>query len=340
MDALTRHWPEGRIRWPGSQAHLGLSLTAECQRLNPVGERPLGAVLSKRIPTGMGFEIEVPSSYQRLMEEAGAHIDASLRGRPKARKMWDLLRADPEVNACWDMADYITTAKLGYNDHGEVHAKVVAANALRMLDLLLDAGVLPDVMADGGGDEDDAHLIVLAGGLLHDIGNQVHRREHNVAGVYLAISILNRLLPEVYGRTEFAYEVRARILHCIYAHEFEVEDLTLEAGLVGVADGTDMTKGRGRLAFDSGNVNIHTVSALSVDRVEIERGDQRPVRITVQMSNSAGIFQVQETVGEKISHSPLRNHVELVAVSRPPGGDKDDRILQRLILTDGKWVAV
>ncbi|HDI86525.1 MAG TPA: HD domain-containing protein [Candidatus Korarchaeota archaeon] len=288
----------------------------------------------------MGFEIEVPSSYQRLTEEAEAHIDASLEGRPKARKMWDLLRADPEVNACWDMADYITTANLRYNDHGEVHAKVVAANALRMLDLLLDAGVLPDVMADGGGDEDDAHLIVLAGGLLHDIGNQVHRREHNVAGVYLAIPILSRLLPEVYGRTEFAYEVRARILHCIYAHEFEVEDLTLESGLVGVADGTDMTKGRGRLAYDSGNVNIHTVSALSIDRVEIGRGKQRPVRITVQMSNSAGIFQVQETVGEKIAHSPLRDHVELVAVSRPLGGDKDDRILQRLILTDRKWVAV
>lgn len=123
----------------------------------------------------------MPSSYQRLMEEAEARIDASLEGHPKARKMWDLLRADPEVNACWDMADYITTAKLRYNDHGEVHAKVVAANALRMLDLLLDAGVLPDVVADGGGDEDDAHLIVLAGGLLHDIGNQVHRREHNVA---------------------------------------------------------------------------------------------------------------------------------------------------------------
>ncbi len=144
-----------------------------------------------------------------------------------------------------------------------------------------------------------------------------------MAGVYLAISILSRLLPEVYGRTEF-----------------EVEDLTLEAGLVGVADGTDMTKGRGKLAYDSGNVNIHTVSALSIDRVEIGRGKQRPVRITVHMSNSAGIFQVQETVGEKISHSPLRDHMEFVAVSRPLGGDKDDRILQRLILTDGKWVAV
>jgi len=72
---------------------------------------------------------------------------------------------------------------------------------------------------------------------------------------------------------------RARhILHCIYAHEFEVKDLTEEAALVGIADGTDMTKGRGRLAFDKGNINIHTVTALIIERVEVTKGKERPVR--------------------------------------------------------------
>lgn len=31
-------------------------------------------------------------------------------------------------------------------------------------------------------------------------------------------------------------------------------------------------RGEGRLAFEEGNVNIHTVSALSIERVTVERG--------------------------------------------------------------------
>ena len=282
----------------------------------------------------MGFEIEIPSSYLKLKEEAEKTISEAVRGYPKAEKMWDIMKVDPEVNACWDMADYITTKKLHYNDHGEVHAKVVASNALKMLKLLLEDGILPDIIQERAGDEDDAHLIVLTGALLHDIGNQVHRELHNISGVYLAIPLLNRLLPSIYPRPEIMYEIRGHILHTIYSHEFEVDDLTIEASLVGIADGTDMTKGRGRLAFETGNINIHTVSALSIERVEIERGERAPIRVKIWMDNSAGIFQIQETLGRKISHSRLRDKVEIYAISHPEGASTDNRIIQRLVFTE------
>jgi len=293
----------------------------------------------RKIAVGSGFELEIPSTYLKLKNDAEQTISSILAKYPKAMKMWELLRYDPEVNADWDMANYIAVAKLKYNDHGEVHAKVVAANALKMLQILLKYGILPDIMKEYAGDEDDAHLVVLTGALLHDIGNQVHRKDHNVSGVYLAIPLLNRLLPKVYEDSELMYEVRGHILHCIYAHEADVRDLTVEAALVGIADGTDMTKGRGRLAFSEGNVNIHTVSALSIENVEIVEGDSRPIKIVIEMSNSAGIFQVQETLAKKILNSPIKDYIEIEAYTLPPGATSDNRIVHRLVIKEGKFVA-
>lgn len=293
-----------------------------------------------RISTGKGFELEIPTAYLEMVEEAERTIVQLTEGKPKARKIWELIKDDPEVNADWDMANYIAVSKLKYNDHGEVHAKIVAANALKMLRLLLENGVLTSVMKERAGEEDDAYLIVLTAALLHDIGNQVHRENHHVAGVYLAIPLLNRLLPEIYENKEVMYEIRAHILNCIYSHEFDVKDLTEEASIIGIADGTDMTKGRGRIAFDKGNVNIHTVSALSIEKVEIKQGKDVPIQILIHMNNSAGIFQIQETLGKKIIDSPLEGYVEVIAATKPDEPMADQRIIHQLIIKAKRFQAL
>jgi len=293
-----------------------------------------------KVATGKGFELELPESYLVLEEDAEKTIMKLVADKPKARKMWELLRSDPEANADWDMANYIAVTKLGYNDHGDVHVKIVAANALKMLKILFKHGVATSVIKERAGDEDDVYLIVLAGALLHDIGNQVHRENHNVASVYLAIPLLDRLLPKIYEDKELMYEIRGHILHCIYAHEFEVKDLTEEAALVGIADGTDMTKGRGRLSFDKGNVNIHTVSALSIEKVEVIEGKEKPVRISIDMSNSAGVFQIQETLGKKISGGPLEDYFEVVAVAKPDKPPTDQRIVHQIVISGKKLQAL
>lgn len=290
-----------------------------------------------KIATGMGFELELPSSYLTLQKEAEKNISKLIADKPKAKKMWLLLKDDPELNADWDMANYIAVSKLKYNDHGEVHAKIVAANALKMLKLLLENGVVTSVIKEKAGDEDDTYLIVLSAALMHDIGNQVHREDHHVAGVYLAISLLNRLLPKVYKDEEVMYEIRGHILNGVYSHEAEVKDLTEEATLIGIADGTDMTKGRGRLAFDKGNINIHTVSALSIEKVEITQGEDTPVRIMVHMNNSAGVFQVQETLGKKIISGPLEDYVEVIAVAKPDKPTTDQRIIHQVVIKGRKF---
>jgi len=294
--------------------------------------------LSKKVSLGKGFELDLPSTYDELKKNAEEIILKSVEKYSKALKFWNIVKEDPEVNACWDIADFIAVAKLKYNDHGEIHAKIVAANALKMLDLLLESGVMPDVMKEHGGDEDDEHLIVLAGGLLHDIGNQVHRELHPLHSTYLAIPILNRILSSIYDDKEIMYEIRGHILHTIYSHGADVKDLTIEAALIGIADGTDMTKGRGRLAFDSGNINIHTVSALSIEDVEIAKGIEKPIEIRIYMNNSAGIFQVQETLGRKIYGSPLENYIDVIAVATPEEENRDERIVRRITIRGKKFI--
>jgi len=293
-----------------------------------------------KVATGKGYELELPTVYITMKNEAEKAIADITANKPKARKMWNLLKTDSEVKADWDMANYIAVSKLSYNDHGEVHAKIVAANALKMLKLLLNNSTPTSTLKEKAGDEDDVHLIVLTAALLHDIGNQVHRENHNVSSVYLAIPLLNRLLLKIYKDEEVMYEIRGHILHCIYSHEFETQDLTEESALVGIADGTDMTKGRGRLAFDKGNVNIHTVSALSIEKVEIKQGKDVPIRILIHLNNSAGVFQIQETLGKKIIGGPLENHCEVIAIAKPDKPVSDQRIVHRIVIKGNKMQAI
>ena len=45
--------------------------------------------------------------------------------------------------------------------------------------------------------------------------------------------------------------------------------LTLEAGIVRVADALDMAKGRSRIPFERGRVSIHSLSAAAIESVPL-----------------------------------------------------------------------
>lgn len=285
----------------------------------------------------VGIEVEIPESYDFLETESLKAIEESISSYPKSKKMFEMLVNDPELRADWDLANFIAVKKLKYNDHGEVHAKIVCASALKMLDLLIERGIMPDFVKEGG-DLDDDHLIVLSAALLHDIGNQIYRKGHPLHSTYLAIPILDRLLPEIYNDLENRTEVRGFILNAIYAHDADVPDYTIEAAVVGIGDATDMTKGRGRMAFDLGSLSIHTVSALSIERVLILRGKDKPIEIVVEMTNSSGIFQVEEILGEKIIGGPLEELISLQANLVPGEVNYDKRIVRAITLKGSRFV--
>ncbi|MDD1703358.1 MAG: HD domain-containing protein [Methanoregula sp.] len=267
-------------------------------------------------------------------------IKRHLARTTRAKKMWNLITSDPGIQASWRMANYVASTKLGMNDHGGIHAKVATASALTMLGLLDDSPVRPDIIAGGFGTRDDAALVVLTAMLCHDLGNMVHREDHATLGVTLAIPVLDRLLPEIYDDTEQRTAIRSFILSAIYTHHGVPKPLSIEAALVCIADSTDMTKGRGRVAFESGSITIHSVSALAIEQVEIRKGTEKPIELLIHMSNSAGIFQVQEILAPKVRAGPLAGFVEVVAVTASGPGKTEKTIVDGIRMEGSRFVPV
>jgi metal-dependent HD superfamily phosphatase/phosphodiesterase len=279
-----------------------------------------------------------------LTSNAEQNIERIIARHPKTQRMWDALKDDPYVNGLWEMSDYIVKYKMHFNDHGDTHAKVVASNALKILDILVKKGISIDTVHDGIGDLDDAYLIIMTAGLLHDIGNQVKRGQHYVISVILSIPILDHLLSEIYGDPMKRAMVRGSILHCIGTHMEDVKSYTLEASIIKIADGTDITKGRSRLDFDPESINIHTVSASSIGEVIIAEGRERPVVIRVRMINSAGVFQVQEILCKKLQMGVVSPYIEIEAITMPPMVTselkRDERIVHRLLVLGDKFMHI
>jgi len=290
---------------------------------------------------GLLYGLRMPSSYRTLEEQSIKTINEELMNYPNALKMFQLLQNDPETNNYLTLANYIAVQKLGYNDHGPIHARITTANAMKLLRIILDSRELAlDSITGLGMTEDDAHLIVMAGSFLHDIGNAVHREEHEALSLVLGKGILERLLPSIYPEVNKRTAVLGQILHILYSHDEAENALTMESAIVVIADGCDITKGRGRLSYDLGKHDIHSISALSIESVEIRKGQTKLIEIYVEMSNSAGIYQVQETLGNKVAKSLLRDDIEIVTELIPQKTVPDARVRDRIIFSDGKFKSI
>ena len=290
------------------------------------------------LENGLLYGLKMPSSYTALEEQSVKTIVDGLRDYPNALKMFHILEKDEETNTLLNLANYIAVRKMGYNDHGPIHARIVTANGVRLIKIILDSKDLQLDSINGlGMTEDDAHLIVVAGCFLHDIGNAIHREEHETFSVILAKGLLERILPDLYPEISKRTAVTEQILHALYAHDVGENALTIESAIVVIADGCDITKGRGRLSFDMGKHDIHSISALSIESVDIHKGKTKLIEIHVNMSNSAGIYQVQETLGNKVAKCPLRDYVEIVADLTPSKAPPELRILDRIVFSDGKY---
>lgn len=231
----------------------------------------------------------------------------------KLRRAYRILKEDVEIQTLLKMSNIMAVTRLKYNDHGPIHSKITAGAALEILEIISGRRT-PSAIIDHGFTYEDSKIITLMGAYLHDIGNAVHRADHHIHGCILMNGKLDEILNEIYGEEEKRIRVKCEILHCIYSHDENVQCLSLEAGIVKVADGTDMAEGRARIPYDLGKRDIHSISALAIRRVEIERGLIKPIRIIVTMENPAGIFQVQNVLQKKIATSGLEDEIEIVTM--------------------------
>lgn len=255
---------------------------------------------------------------------AEARVKVPTRGNRKLEKLLDAVNADDGVKALWYVSSVNATDRLGMSDHSWVHIQIVTNIALRIARLLFRRGVVPNVVADHGMTKRDAEVVIAAGALFHCVGMAVHRSDHETFSLFLTADRLPKLLEGIYEEPERTIVV-AEALHAIISHRRRGEPFTVEAGVVQVADALDMARGRSRIPFETRRPNIHSLSAYAIEDVRIEPGEDKPVRVEIVMSNSAGIFQVDELLATKLRGSGLEEHVEVVARIE---GEHEERLIE------------
>ena len=60
-------------------------------------------------------------------------------------------------------------------------------------------------------------------------------------------------------------------------------------------------------------MNIPSVSAAAIEKVEINPGEERAIRVRILMNNSAGIFLVDGLMKDKLNGSGLEPYIEVEA---------------------------
>jgi len=253
------------------------------------------------------------SSLELTMErELASLLDG--KALEVARFIWD----DEEINAWQEYANTVSIRRLGFNDHGPVHMRKVAVNAMKMFNILTGQCIVPNIVKEGSATLEDSRIAVLLASFLHDIGMSVGRHNHETSSYMMAIPIIDRVIQAVFpDELMRRVVIKAVALEGILGHMTQHPITTLEAGIVLIADGCDMEKGRSRIPLLMNQVSrvgdIHKYSSSAIESVSIEKGEEKPLKITVKMTASVGFFQVEEILMRKIMASTVKPYIELYA---------------------------
>ena len=274
--------------------------------------------MSSEPESGEPLELPTPAEAERetrLTPEqavAGMRIRVPVRANRKLGELIERVNADDELKAWWHVANVNAVLRLRINDHSWVHIQIVTNIALKLLRQLTKHGVEPAMVTDYAMTRNDAEIVVVLSALLHDVGMSVHRDNHEDFSLFLAEGKLGDLLDGIYSKTETAV-ISSEVLQSIISHRADGKPLTLEAGILRVADALDMAKGRSRIPFERGSVSIHSLSAAAIEDVLIKDGAERPIMIEVVMNNSSGLYQVDGLLKAKLRGSGLEPYVEVIA---------------------------
>ncbi len=262
------------------------------------------------------------------------NFNVPYRSNSRLKLIMEKVRQDRRLQQYWKCSNVMAIERMGYTDHGPTHVKIVANLSLRLLRILVEKKLItPSIVENYGMTNDDAEVVVVLASVLHDLGMIVQRRDHEKYSATLALSVLGNLLASAFKEEEQAI-ITSEVLHAIVAHEEPVGNeptnriLTKEAGIVGIADALDMEAGRARIPFQSGKIDIHAVSALSIEKVEIELTEDapKPITIKIKMSNSAGVFQIDELLKPRIIKSGLEKYFHVIAEIT---GEKERKIIDK-----------
>ena len=220
---------------------------------------------------------------------------------------------DDQLKAWWHVANVNAVARMQINDHSWVHIQIVTNIALKLLRQLTKHGIEPAMVTDYGMTPEDAEVVVAL--------DRAHALQSACRCTATATRTSASSSPSrscascstgIYEEPERTVIV-SEVLQGIISHRADGEPLTLEAGILRVADALDMEQGRSRIPFERGRVG----DPLALGRRDRGRLDRRrreqPIRIEIAMNNSSGIYQVDGLLKAKLRGSGLEPYVEVVA---------------------------
>ena len=245
-------------------------------------------------------------------------ITKRLENSPLCLELVNYLFNDEELQEMQDYANNVSIKRLGYNDHGPVHMRQVCANGIKMLNLLQESGIKTSLEKEEIGTFEDSMCAIIIAGLMHDLGMMIGRQGHEEMSVPLAKPIIERtlmhILPNDLHRRTI---IKSLAIEAIIGHMSSRKIHSVEAGIILIADGCDMTKGRARIPMAINTTpkvgDIHKYSANAITRIGIHHGQRRPIRLDIEMTGEVGFFQIEEVLLTKIDSSPAKEYVELYA---------------------------
>lgn len=241
-----------------------------------------------------------------------------LKPFPTCTEIVKYLFEDEELQEMQEYANNVSIKRLGYNDHGPVHMKQVASNSIKMLNILHESGIRTSLEEEEIGSFEDSMCAVVTACLMHDLGMMIGRQGHEEMSVRLAMPLIDRTLLKFFpDDMHKRVVIKSLAIESIIGHMSTRKIHSLEAGIILIADGCDMTKGRARIPMALNSTpkvgDIHKYSASAITRVKIYHGENKPIKIDVEMATEVGFFQVEEVLITKIEASTAKQYVELYA---------------------------
>ena len=246
----------------------------------------------------------------------------------RVNEVLEAIASDEELQAALEAQNVNAVDREGYNDHGPKHVEIVRNRALCLYDLLKAEGVVFQTTQHADLEEADEAVVIALAATLHDVGHVVHREQHVYYSVPVAADILRRFLEPRYS-TRARVQLTGEILHAILCHHRSERPLTTEAGVIRVADALDMERGRSRIPYEQGGRGINTLSSRAIERVSLHHGETTPVMVEIEMTDAAGVYQVDNLLKRKLQGSGLEEYVRIVAVNT---NDPGDRLVERIEL--------
>jgi len=269
------------------------------------------------------------TTMSKLSEDKKLYIPSE--HNPLLQQTLEIINNNTEIQTLWKIINVNAIDRMHMSDHGIVHFQIVANSALKIARIFAKNKVEFSIQKDFGLTREHAEVVIFLASVLHDLGMSIHRNSHEEYSLFMTNTLLREILS--FLPAEERAIVIAETLHAIIGHRNDGEPVTIEAGIVRVADALDMAEGRARIPFEQGHITIYELSAESVTEVKINVGTERLVEIYIKLHNSAGLFQVDQLLRKKVKGSGIEKYItiksEVVTES-----DSEKKMLSEIIVTN------